>query len=397
MKRDMWLQERRCLLVAKVGALAAVAASGVLFWPHPAEAAPACVLRGQASFSHVEPVTVRPHGGDPFTINLADVPLVVTLLHQARRPAVVQVDGPISFRAEHRNLWLQLTRDVRTRDGLVRLRRGVWLANARAVDGGDVIAHAVLDPDDVSIDSSGEPAEVVTDVRVPCSALAVRLADAADLDLWEDGADVGADESLQLYQPVGESGRLLLRVRPEEGAFARSIRSPSCPDCAAVTVLRREGEWRLVERKAWGVSARGWVRRKELRAIDMDTYGIGERCCSRGPGTVYLGGYDGDRRPGYRGPATVRAGARVFPHAGDHAWGVFTRDTEVEVRHVEGEPGVMLRRVPGIAADPPGTPFLDAYVRLEDVEFRPAAPTAPTRAAPEEATQKKNKPRSGTR
>ncbi len=349
-------------------------------WPLVVGASAPCVVRGQASFGRAEPVTVRPRGGDPFTLHLLDVQLVVTLPYKARRPAVLQVEGPIAFRAEHRNLWLQVKRDVRTRDGLVTLRRGAWLANPRVVDGGAVMAHAALDPEayEAYDDDSIVPNEAVTNVRVPCSALAVRLADAPSL--WEDSLEIG--ESVQLYELLGTKGQLRLRVRPEKGAFARTIRSPSCPDCVTVTVVRRQGDWRLVERKAFGVTARGWVRRSELRAIDMDAYGIGMRS-SPGGSSHGWGESKPEGRILYEGAATVRAGAPVFARGGETSWGTFTRETEVELRHVEDEARARLRKVPGIAGDPPRAPLFDAWVRLEDVVFHPPPPQVPPGPRPE--------------
>jgi len=316
-----------------------------------------CVVRGRLSR---DSVVVHPKGAEPFRVGLSEVPARARLT-RGGGPVAVDIETPLSFRAEAANLWLSVASDTISADGRVQIGGGARLVHAH-LEGDAVVGWVVLDEGDFIDGEDKEPEEYVTPVAVRCDALTLGQPD--DVEDPEFPGDVE-----DLWEPKGETRRVALRVEPRGDAAVLSLMTPLCDNCIYVERMRDLGPWMLVRRWGVRVSITGWVPRADWRPA-ANRYGLefGGGCS----GDHDHGGWGEGRLGGppaglYEGPARVRAGTRVFsePPAGE--WGVFAVDTPVRVRFILGQPWAEVREIPGLTGDPPGSPWLHAHVRVDDL------------------------------
>lgn len=328
-----------------------------------------CVIRGNALSA--EKVTVRPKGARAFTIGLSGAKAKAILPVRAGAPVELEVETPLVFRAQSNNLWLTVNEPYTSPDGLVELRKGAHLVNARA-EGDMVVASAVLYAHDVLPGEDKHPDESASFVRVPCRAVVAGALESTDFveargtDGRTEENKLDAEEADEWWGFRSEIEKIQLRARPHVNAPALLL-SPT-----EVKRLRTEGDWMLVEREGEGVTVRGWVRASQFKKLpEVVGFGRSYGCTGNHPTADWGEGWGPKGPPAnmFQGEAKVLAGTPVFAAPPKGEWAVFTADTIVIIRHVQGEKWVELRSVPGLDGTPPGSPWLNARVALEAIVF----------------------------
>ena len=321
----------------------------------------ACVVRGESITLDV--VTVQPKGDAPFTIGLRKVAARASLPRRFEDPLVLQVEGPLSFQASRKNVWLSFAADFKSPDGMLEIRRGAQLVRPR-VERDGVAGSLILSADDVLEGEDKPAAELAAPAHVPCSALVLGLT-----PLEEEPPSGGPE--VPMWEPKRKVERLQLRASPKAGAPSIWLQTPSCEGCLFLSQVGEERGWLRVSTSESGVTVTGWVPRAELSRVP-EGVGVGRAAmCTgdHGGGMWGEGLGDGPPQALYEGPALVRLGAEVFSGPKGGKWATFTRETAVKVRAVRGEGWVELRAIPGLDGVPSGSPWLHAHVRVENVVF----------------------------
>jgi hypothetical protein len=319
-----------------------------------------CVVHG--SSVTLQSVTVTPPAPDsPFQLGVRGLPVEAVLPARCGARLELHVGGSIMFTAMRDNVWLRVTREVTSADGMVTLEPGAQVIDA-CMQGDTVVASAVMYSDDV-LEGEPKPAgEVVTGVDVPCDALTLDAVELADPFLSGPLTPGGTDHDWELR---GGASRVQLRAQPRRRAASHVVESP-----AYLRELKRKGSWVFVEDAGEGVRITGWVPVAMLRRIPDDV-GIGR---SYGCWGDHAGGGwgEGPVIGAIESDGTIKAGSSVFASAGASApWGIVTKAERVRVRIQSGSTWAELRRIPGLDGDPPGSPWLNGVVRLDAVNLAP--------------------------
>src|SRR4051812_16625437 len=157
-----FLRPRRLLAVSRVLLVLVVLASPRAF------AGGDCVVRG--SSVTLQDVTVQPPRDDAFQLGVREVPASATLPAKCGAPLALDVAGDLVFKASRDQVWLSLTRDVTSADGLVTAMKGAHVIDA-CVRGAKVFGNLVAYSDDV-LEGEHKPAsEWIKEIELPCDAL----------------------------------------------------------------------------------------------------------------------------------------------------------------------------------------------------------------------------------
>ncbi len=311
-------------------------------------------------------VTVAPRGEDPFQLGLHDVPITATLPKRCGDAVTLHVTGSLELTAKREHVWMHVTRDVTTSDGMVTLKRGSSVVDA-CISGENVRAAASIHAGDVHGGEMKQPSVLVRDVEIPCDALTL---DAPADD--SDPSPTPGPHPLSYWRLRGEAERVKLRAEPKPKARGHLVESPGCVGCIHLRHLSARRGWVFVEVENEGVSARGWARTDELRKVPAST-GVGYSSMCTGS---HGGGTWGESRAkgSVEREGTVRADARVYREHGTGEWGRFAAATRVKVEITKGSLWAKLRRVPGLGGHPMGSPWLHGHVLLDTVTLDPVAP-----------------------
>lgn len=323
-----------------------------------------CVVRG----THVtlQEGTVRPKGEAAFQLGIDDVAAAATLPTRCGAPTLLEVTGPVAFTIERENVWMNLSRDVTTADGIVTLKHGASVIDACVV-GDRVLAKVATYSNDILPGENKRPDSFIRNVEIPCDALTLDHVDNdADDFLMPMSADA-TDNGFELRNPNRTS--VTLRAQPNVKARGVTYEEPNCSGgCIQLHEIRGQKSWVLVETGGEGALARGWVHRSELKAVPdmawMSSYGcFGDH---RG-GELFEGSFGPQNYVEREG--TVRAGTKIYADGGTGEWGRFTTATHVKVRIENGSSWAELRVVPGIDGSYVG---LNGVVLVTSLKLDPA-------------------------
>lgn len=302
-----------------------------------------CVVRGTSVT--LEGGTVRPKGEPAFELGIIEVAAIATLPTRCGGRTVLEVTTPIAMRIERENIWMNLSRDVTTADGVVTLKHGASVIDACVV-GDRVLATVATSSNDILPGENKRPDSFIRNVEIPCDALTLdRVDNDADDFLMPMSADA-TDHGFELRNPNRTS--VTLRAQPNVKARGVRYEEPNCNGgCIQLHEIRGQKGWVLVETGGEGALVRGWVHRSELKAV---------------PDMAWMAGYGcyGDHRGGERfevdfgtknyveREGTVTAGTKIYTSGGTGEWGRFTTAPHVKVRIENGSSWAQLRVVPGI-------------------------------------------------
>jgi hypothetical protein len=317
---------------------------GVALSAKTSAAGPACLVRG----NHVElqDVTVQPRGVEPFTVDIQDVPATIKIAPYAGGAATIEVQGPVRFTAQRKNLWLTLDQDFASADGLVSMRRGSKLVHAH-LDGNAVVAAAVVYYNDVLSGEDKDADEFVVPVKVPCSTLTLdKIDDEALATVYENDEVAAAPRGATWWEPKSEAYRVRIYAQPTASARFVDIVHQGCSNCIEFVEVGKLGGWLNVQSYGEGVLARGWLHRSTVKP------GLGN---GRGWGC------SGDHRHSviwaprkknliYAGPAKIPATTQVYARPGEAVWATVAEDIEVQVRCYAGDNWAQLVQVPGVTS-----------------------------------------------
>jgi len=300
---------------------------------------------------------VQPRGVEPFTVDIENVPAAIKVVPYAGVAATIEVQGPVRFMAQRKNLWLTLAKDFASADGLVSMRRGSKLVHAH-LDGNAVIVAPVLYYNDVLSGEDKDADEFVVPVRVPCSILTLDEIHDEALDTIHENDEFAATPSdATWWEPKSETYHIRIYAQPKASSRFVDIVHPSCSNCIELLGVGERGAWLNVQSYGEGVLARGWLQRSTVKP------GLGN---GRGWGC------SGDHRHStiwaprtknliYAGPARIPATTQVYAKPGEGAWATVIEDIEVQVRCYAGDTWAQLIQVPGVSS------WSHAYVPLSAV------------------------------
>lgn len=300
----------------------------------------ACIVNGTAV--KLEEATVQPPGYEAFTVNLYELPVAAHLPTRCGDPLALHVGGPLELVAARENVWLHVTREVVTADGMVTVTKGAQVIDA-CIRNGRVFATAIMTADDVLQGENKRPDQVVRNVELPCDALS--------LDVPVDDTDDAAlpeEDPAEYYWQTRRGNKVVLRKEPTLKAAARRVEVESCDGEACISGMRqleRRGSWVRLEAEHGGVRVGGWARTRDLKRTDEMFYG--GLFCSGDHGRDTFGF-------GFSGSATIREGTVrkdtiVYAATAAGAWGRFVAPTRVKVLVRPNEPWATLTQVPGIS------------------------------------------------
>jgi hypothetical protein len=343
--------------------LLAVAFVAIVASPALAGDTEACVVTGKSV--KLEEVSVKPPGSDAFTLDIYELPVSAVVPARCDDPMRLHVGGAFEFGASRGGIWLWVTRDITTTDGMMTIGRGAAVIDACMRDG-HVIATAVMAASDVLEGEDKRPDQYVRNVEIPCDALTL------DTSVFDDDPDSDTDsyDETALYWETRRGSKLALRKEPKTNAAARVIEDATCDGASCFSGLRqigRRGAWVQVEVTSfYGVRMRGWTTTKQLKRADgLISGGFG---CYGDHGSGMRGfGFVGN---GAVREGTVRRDTVVYAEPASGAWGRFTTPTRVKVYVTPNEPWATLVSVPGLSDGAYG------MIPLDTVTFDPPAPTA---------------------
>jgi hypothetical protein len=346
--------------------LLAVAFVAIVASPALAGDTEACVVTGKSV--KLEEVSVKPPGSEAFTLDIYELPVSAVVPARCDDPMRLHVGGALEFAASRDGIWLWVTRDITTADGMMTIGRGAAVIDACIRDG-HVIATVIMAASDVLEGEHKRPDQYVRNVEIACDALTL---DSSVFDDDEDDADVDTDSYYEtaVYWGTRRGSKLALRAEPKTNLAARVIEDATCEGESCFSGLReigRRGAWVQVEVTSfYGVRVRGWTTTKQLKRTDDASFGSFGCTGDHGHGMGGFGfGGSGAVREG-----TVRRDTVVYAEPASGAWGRFTTPTRVKVYVTPKERWATLVSVPGLSDGAYGV------IPLDTVTFDPPAPAA---------------------
>lgn len=320
-----------------------------------------CVVHGTSVTLHEG--TVRPKGEPAFKLGIVDVPASATL-PRCGAPTKLNVTGNIELTIERKNVWLNVSRDLTTADGLVTLEHGAQVIDA-CVSGDRVLATAVTFANDVLPGEDKGGSSFIRNVEIPCDALTLDNVANDDDDFLMPMSPDATEHGFELRNP--NRTRVTLRAQPNAKAKGLAYEEPDCTGgCIQLHEIRSQKNWVLVEVGGQGVLLRGWVHRSELKAVpDMGWISGGYMCTGDHAGGGFEGGFGFGTKTFVDREGTVRAGTKIFASTGNGEWARFAKPTHINVRVETGSPWVELLEAPGLERS------LNAFIPLDAMTFDP--------------------------